>query len=194
MTNLKLPTYSSKEEFYKEIDYVLSEIPAEEVFLAHFKTPEFVIEEDKHKVINRYSIRTTEKNLERYQITTPAELSYKIATCFFSENSKTLGLKKHFHLPKTDLPTITIGKKIYSGKDEVQFKFYRKNGPPDFILESDFVVRFDSCRTPHSIDVNDGDQSIWLFIVYEHCGDVDLEIIKRHFNCNKIYDYYEKAV
>lgn len=191
MKNLEIPIYKTKEEVYSELDEILSYIPSNDVYLAHFKTPEFVAEELIHSVVKHESIRDTEKNLSNYSIPIIPELNYKIATCIFSENSKTKGLRRHFHYPKTTLPTITIGKKIYQGIDDVEFKFYRKNSPPDITLKDDFVLRFDSCTLPHEILVNGNDRSIWLFIVIEHCGPIDLELVRDFYNCKEIYNYHE---
>lgn len=191
MTKLLIPKYQSKEELYNDLDGVISYISYEDVYLAHFKTEEFLAEEKVHNIASPYSIRNTPKQLNGFNVPVIPGLTYKIATCFFSENRKTFGLKKHFHLPRTQLPTITIGKKVYDGKDDVTFKFYRRNSPPDIVLKDDFVLRFDSCSLPHEIQVNTDDQSVWLFIVIEHCGPIDLSLVKDFYDCDVIHNYYE---
>lgn len=193
MTSLQLPIYSSKEEAYASLDQVVSYIPYSDVYLSHFKTPEFKKIEAEAKTASETSIRNTDKYLDDYSIPIVPGLNYKIATCIFSENSKTLGLRKHIHLPKTNLPTVTIAKKIYNGNDDVSFVFHRKNSPPNIQMTRDFVLRFNSCTMPHSVEVKDNTQSIWLFIVLEHCSDIDLEQVREFYNCEQIYDYYEKV-
>lgn len=188
MTPLLIPQYASKEQFYSDVEPLLFYIEREQVWLAHFKTPEFSHVDEIYN-ISKNTIRNSKANLPNYNI--PVEgLSYKIGTCIFSENSKTKGLKKHIHLPKTDLPTVTIGKKIYLGSDDTTFNFYRKNAPLDFTLTDDFVLRFNSSYLPHDVIVPDDNQSIWLFIVLEHCENINLNHIKDFYNCRKIYDYF----
>lgn len=194
MKQLLIPKYLSKEEVYTDLDKILSYIEREDVWLAHFKTPFFNQIENQYKTIEDSSmgssIRNSDLCLDNYQIRVPMELEFKIATCIFSENRKTLGLKKHIHLPKTALNTITIAKKVFQGNDDVHFNFYRKNGPPNIHMTEDFVLRFDSTKLSHDITVPDSDQTIWLFTVFEHCkDDIDLEYIKNMFECEKIYDY-----
>lgn len=193
MTSLQIPTYTTKPEAYARLDEVMSYIPYSGVHLSHFKTPEFRTVEDKFRTASETSIRNTDKYLAEYHIPIMSGFEYKIATCIFSENSKTIGLRKHIHLPKTTLPTITIAKKIFQGKDNVSFAFYRKNSPPQIQMTQDFVLRFNSCTMPHSVEVPDNDQSIWLFIVFEHCNEVDLDAVRDFYNCKEIYDYHEKV-
>lgn len=190
MTKLEIPTYKTKTEAYTDLDTVISYIPREDVYLSHFKTEDFIRTEEIYSVIEKFSIRSTTKDLSNYSIPVMPGLEYKIGTCIFSENGKTIGLRKHIHFPKTELPTITVGKKVFTGKDDVMFKFYRRNAPPDINLTDDFVLRFNSCTLPHEITVPDNEQSIWLFIVFEHCNLVDPEEVKNFYNCKKVYDYY----
>jgi len=190
MKRLEIPTYDTKAEAFADIDTLQTYIPREDVFLSHFKTDDFITTEAIHSVIEKFSIRSTTKDLSTYSIPVMPGLEYKIGTCIFSENSKTYGLRKHIHLPKTALPTITIGKKVFLGKDDVTFNFYRRTAPPNISLSEDFVLRFDSCTLPHEIIVPDTDQSIWLFIVLEHCNDVSLEEVRDFYGCKVIYDYY----
>ena len=192
MTSLQIPIYSNKADVYLSLDQVMSYIPYSDVYLSHFKTPEFREVEEKFKTASETSIRNTDKYLTDYQIPVMQGLEYKIATCIFSENSRTVGLRKHIHLPKTNLPTITVAKKIFQGDDNVSFAFHRKNSPPSIQMTKDFVLRFNSCTMPHSVEVPDTGQSIWMFIVFEHCNEVDLNAVKNFYDCEEIYDYYEK--
>lgn len=190
MTSISIPTYLNKSDAYSALDGMLSYLPRVGMHLASFKTDEFVNEEKKHGLIPATSIRNTNINMSDASIPVIPGLEFKVGTCIFSENRLSLGLAKHIHLPKTDLPTITIGKKVYNGADDVMFRFLRRNSPPDINLTEDFVLRFNSSVLTHEIVVPNDEQSIWLFIVIEHCSDIDLEEVRKFYDCKAIYDYY----
>jgi len=190
MKNISVPIYPTKNEAYDRLDGMLKHLAKEDVYLASFKTKEFLEEERKHGIIPEASIRNTDATMPEASVHVIPGLTFKVGTCLFSENRKSLGLSRHIHLPKTDLPTITIGKKIFKGEDKVMFNFYRRTAPPNINLTEDFVLRFNSTILPHEIVVPDDKQSIWLFIVLEHCGDIDLEDVRKFYNCEAIYDYY----
>lgn len=192
MTTLSIPNYSSKEEAYKDLDLVCSNIVdliKEDFFLSRFKPKVFKEIEKESGLILERSMRNSDNVLHNFEIIVPNNIKFKIGTIIFSENSKSKGLKTHLHFPYTNLPTVTIGKKIFQGKDDVVFTFNRGK-IRSINLKDDFVLQFNSCRTPHSVDVLDDEQSIWMFIVLEHCENVILEDIRTHFDCKEIYDLF----